>query len=76
MKNSQPVSAKQLKEIAASIREIATTLEENKNLQCLQSASLKTKKVKGRLDLDIAIKFSLVEEGDIRDVSNILEGLK
>jgi hypothetical protein len=39
----------------------------------VQNASYKTKKLKnGRLDLDIAIKFSLSEEGDINEV----EGFK
>lgn len=75
MKISKIVTPKDLKEIAANIREIAATLEANKNLQYLQSASLKTKKVKGRLDLDIAIKFSLVEEGEIKEVGKIVEGL-
>ena len=76
MKVNRKPTTKYLKEIAASIRDIATTLEANKNLQCLQSASLKTKKVKGRLDMEIAIKFSLVEEGDIKEVGDILEGFK
>jgi hypothetical protein len=77
MKTNKIITAKQLKEIAASIREIALTLETRKDTQCLQLANLKTKKVKGRVDLDIYIKFkfSLVEVGDIKEVGEILECL-
>lgn len=70
------VTAKQLKEIAASIRELATTLEARGDLECVQTATLKTKKIKGRLDLDVSFKFSLVEEGDIKEVVDILERFK
>lgn len=76
MKLNKLTTTKDLKELAASIRELALMLEANKNLHCLQSATLKTKKVKSGLVMDIAIKFSLVEEGDIKEVNEVLEGIK
>lgn len=77
MKNNCTVTPKQLKEIAASIRELATALEARKDLKCVQEATLKVKKSKGgRLDMDVSFKFSLVEEGDVIEVGDILEGLK
>jgi hypothetical protein len=76
MKISRLITQQTLKEIAANIHELAIVLESTKNAQCLQVATLKTKKVKGRLDLDIAIKFSLTKDGDIEEVNEVLEGLK
>lgn len=76
LKINKIATPKELKEIAASIRELATVLEARNDFQCVQEAILKKKKVKGRLELDIAVKFSLVEESDIKEVGEFMGGLK
>jgi hypothetical protein len=73
MKANKLPTPQDLKEIAASIRELATTLEARNDLKCVQVATLKVKKLKGRLDMDVIFKFSLAEEGDVIEVGKFLE---
>jgi hypothetical protein len=76
MKANKLPTPQDLKEIAASIRELATTLEARNDLKCVQVATLKVKKLKDRLDMDVSFRFSLVEEGDVKEAGDALEGIK
>jgi hypothetical protein len=76
MKSVIMTTPKQLKHLAASIREIAFMLEDAENLKCLQTATVKVKKNKNPDNLgtlEFTVILDIFKEDDLKEIDNFLE---
>jgi hypothetical protein len=79
MKTNIITTPKQLKQLAASIKEIAFMLEDAANLNCLQTAQVKIKKNKDKANLgtlEFSVRLDIFEEGELREVEQVLKEIK
>lgn len=77
LKSNRLSTAKELKQLASNVREIAKELESNENLQCLECKKIKVEKSVdeyGVVNVEVNIRLSLFEQADIDQVGIILEG--